>query len=59
MLILIVSLIIGIVSGYLYYNKFGLLAESIVVGFLLFIVVEILFRAVTRKKFPLFEKKSK
>ena len=59
MLILIFSLIVGIVSGYLYYNRFGLMAEGIIVGFLFFIIVEILIRAVTHKKFPLFHKKGK
>lgn len=59
MLIFIFSIIVGIVCGYLYYNSFGLVAESIVVGFLLFVVVEIVIRAVTQKKFPLFHKKGK
>ncbi|MBN2517693.1 MAG: hypothetical protein JXB14_02515 [Candidatus Altiarchaeota archaeon] len=50
MLILIGSLVIGVALGYMYYNSYGTVVESVLVGFLLFVAIETIVRSITNKK---------
>ena len=51
MIIFIVGIVIGIISGIWYFSQYELVLESVVLGFLLFVVADTVLRAVFNKKF--------